>query len=130
MALPQEDIRRAAMAGQWYEDDKGRLKLAVSRYMEGAKAVQGLGAIKGIIVPHAGHVYSGPVAGYAYKQVQGKSYDAVVVIAPNHVDPGMRFSSVFPHGAYETPLGLLLVDDTIAKAIADFNASDDVKASN
>ena len=129
MAIPQKYIRESALAGQWYEGDKESLKLAVSRYMEGAKAVQGLGAIKGLIVPHAGHVYSGPVAGYAYKQVQGASYDAVVVIAPNHVDPGLRFSSVFPHGAYKTPLGLIPVDDSIAKAIADFDASDDVRAS-
>ncbi len=130
MAIPQANIRKSALAGQWYEGDKERLKLAVSRYMEGAKAVQGLGAIKGLIVPHAGHIYSGPVAGYAYRQVQGASYDAVVVIAPNHIPSGLRFSSVFPHGAYEIPLGLLPVDDTIAKAIADFNGSDDVKASD
>ena len=130
MEIRQEDIRRAAFAGSWYEGDADKLKNSVLRYMEHAKITHGLGDIKGLISPHAGHVYSGPVAGYAYKMIQGKSYDTVVVIAPNHYDPGLTFSSVFIRGAYETPLGLIHIDTKTAEAIANSDASDNVRASD
>ncbi|MHB9027741.1 MAG: AmmeMemoRadiSam system protein B, partial [Candidatus Latescibacterota bacterium] len=65
----------------------------------------------------------------AYRQIQGKQYDTVVIIAPNHVDPRLQFSSVLTHGAYETPLGVIPVDTGITQAIAAFDASDSVRPS-
>lgn len=129
MDTSQSNIRHSALAGSWYEADPARLRSVIEQYMRHAKATQGLGTVVGLVSPHAGHVYSGPVAAYAYRQVEGKHYDTVVVIAPNHVDSQLGFSSVLTSGAYETPLGSIPVDAEMAKAIADFNPSDNVRAS-
>ena len=129
MDTPQTNIRHSALAGTWYEADPVKLRANIEQYMRHATVTQGLGTIVGIVSPHAGHIYSGPVAAYAYRQIQGKQYDTVVVIAPNHVDSQLRFSSVLTSGAYETPLGAVTVDTEMAKAIADFDPSDNVRES-
>lgn len=130
MDIPQEDVRPAALAGTWYEGNPDKLRDTVEQYMKHAKLTRGLGDVIGIIAPHAGHVYSGPVAGYAYKQVLGQHFDVVVVIAPNHVDPRLTFSSVFTSGAYQTPLGVIPVDSETANAIVDHDAGGIIKASD
>ncbi|MBN1294033.1 MAG: AmmeMemoRadiSam system protein B [Candidatus Latescibacteria bacterium] len=130
MDSSNKDIRRAAYAGEWYSNDPVILRNTLSQYLENAKIGQGLGKIIGLISPHAGYMYSGPVAAYAYKQVQGKSYDSIVVIAPNHGDSHLGYSSVYTHGAYQTPLGVIPVDGKTAQAIVDYASSDDVRASD
>lgn len=80
MDTSQSNIRHSALAGSWYEADPARLRSVIEQYMRHAKATQGLGTVVGLVSPHAGHVYSGPVAAYAYRQVEGKHYDTVVVI--------------------------------------------------
>jgi len=130
MNISKQDIRPAVYAGSWYEGNPDRLRDSVERYMENAKLTRGPGKIIGIIAPHAGHVYSGPVAGYAYKHIIGEKFDTVVVVAPNHVDPRFNFTSVYTKGGYETPLGLIPVDIETARAIVDFDASDTIKESD
>ncbi len=70
----------------------------------------------GIVAPHAGYVYSGQVAAYAYKFICGNQYDAVVVIGPSH-----RYAfhgvSIYSGGGYETPLGIVPIDDVLALEI-------------
>ena len=130
MNIDQEDIRQAAYAGEWYSGDPDRLTKNISLYLGEAKINRGLGKILGLISPHAGFVYSGPVAAHAYKQVSGKSYDTIVVVAPNHGDSRLDFSSVYTRGAYKTPLGTIPVDVETAQAIVDCASADDVKASD
>ena len=69
-----------------------------------------------LIAPHAGYAYSGPTAGVAYRQIRGRSYDAVVVLAPSHRE-AFRGASVYAQGSYSTPLGLVPVDVELADAI-------------
>lgn len=130
MNINKQDIRAPAYAGSWYEGNPDRLRASVKSYMENAKFTHGPGKIIGIISPHAGHIYSGPVAGYAYKHIIGKKFDTVIVVAPNHSDQHLNFSSVYTRGGYDTPLGLIPVDVETAKAIVDFDKSDDVKESD
>jgi len=130
MNINRQDIREPAYAGSWYEGNPDKLRISVKNYMENAQLTPGLGKIIGIISPHAGHVYSGPVAGYAYKYVIGKKFDTVIIVAPNHSDPRLNFSSVYTRGGYDTPLGLVPVDVETARAIVDFDKMDDVKDSN
>jgi len=113
----------------WYDTDPDRLRNTIEMYLKHAKISSDLGRIIGLVSPHAGYRYSGPVAAYAYRQVQGKDYDTVVIIAPNHRDPLLSFSSVMTEGAYETPLGIVPVDTEMAKAIAGFDGSDNVRDS-
>ncbi|MFC1528302.1 AmmeMemoRadiSam system protein B [Candidatus Latescibacterota bacterium] len=129
MALNQEDIRSSALAGSWYDANPDKLKKTIDLYLEHAKISHDTGRIIGLISPHAGYMYSGPVAAHAYKQVKEKTYDTIVIVAPNHSDPRLNFSSVYTRGGYETPLGMVPVDVETAKAIVDFDPSDNVEES-
>jgi len=131
MGINDKDIRHSNIAGTWYTADPDKLREEIAHYMKRAKSHDELGKIVGLISPHAGYVYSGQVAAYAYKQVQGKKFDTVVVVAPDHSgDPRLNFSSVYTRGAYETPFGIVPVDQETAKAIVDFKASDNVEESD
>lgn len=126
------EIRHSALDSQWYgASSPSELRALVERFMNQAKDASIPGTIIGLISPHAGYRYSGPVAGYSYRQVRGKHYDTVVVVAPNHnAYLNLRFSSVFTGMAYETPLGSVTVDTKTAAAIAGADPNDTVKASN
>jgi hypothetical protein len=89
------------------------LRSDITRYFQNVPDRGLKGEIVGLIVPHAGYIYSGQVAAHAYKMIQGRKYDAVVLIGPSH---RVAFSgvSIYDNGAYETPLGLIPVDETIA----------------
>ncbi|MFC1490453.1 AmmeMemoRadiSam system protein B [Candidatus Latescibacterota bacterium] len=130
MNIDRQDIRPAAYAGSWYEGNPDRLKNTIESYMDEAESTAGLGKIIGIISPHAGHMYSGHVAGYAYKHILGEKYDTVVVVAPNHSNPNLNFTSVYTRGGYETPLGIIPVDSVAASAIVKYDSSDDIKESD
>ncbi len=130
MSNTNKPVRPAILARQgWYDADPDRLRASIDTYLRHAKVTRDLGQIIGIIAPHAGYRYSGPVAAYAYRQIMGKKYDTVVVVAPNHRDPRLSFTSVLTAGGYQTPLGTVPVDEDIAKAVADFDPTDNVRAS-
>jgi len=114
--IPEEDIRQPAVAGSWYSDNPAELRAQLEGYMVDLEDYK-LPDIRGIVCPHAGYIYSGPVAAYAYRQLQNRKYDDVIVVAPSHVE-AFLFASVYGRGAYETPLGLIPVDVELAKAIA------------
>jgi MEMO1 family protein len=110
-------IRKPAVAGTFYPGDKKGLETEVLGYINNAKPEEVNGRIIGIVSPHAGYVYSGPVAGFAYKLIMGKKYETVVVISPSHQE-FFRGCSVYNGDAYETPLGQIKVDKETAKSIA------------
>jgi hypothetical protein len=75
------------------------------------------GDIVALIVPHAGLVYSGSVAAYAYKAVVGRAYDVVVLVGPSH-HVGFEGVAIQRAGSFETPLGLVPISEVDAEAIA------------
>lgn len=105
----QFDIRPSPIAGQWYPGDPQRLALNVDRYIQEAKLPELMGDVVAIITPHAGHMYSGPVAGYAFATLQGYKPDIVAVVSPMHY-PYNEPLLTTAHTAYETPLGIIPVD--------------------
>jgi AmmeMemoRadiSam system protein B/AmmeMemoRadiSam system protein A len=117
MPTPSE-VRKPAVAGQFYPDDAEQLSTMVDTFLAQAEE---LGAEHpepiAIIVPHAGYVFSGQVAAYAFKQIEGVDYEAIVVVGTNHSAPGFRQVSVYAEGAFETPLGLVPVDTELAQAL-------------
>lgn len=115
-AMNEQEIRKAVVAGSWYTADPAALRNEISKYLENARLADIDGEIIALISPHAGYAYSGFTAAHAYKQVKGKQYDAVIVIAPSHRE---AFSgvSVFNKDGYETPLGIVPVEKTIANTI-------------
>ncbi len=109
-------LRRTAVAGTWYPDDPRRLAAAVDGYVAAADVDPAGGPPRALIAPHAGLMYSGPVAAFAYKAAHGVAYGSVVLVGPSHFVP---FSgvSLWADGAWETPLGPVRIDAALASAI-------------
>ena len=103
------DVRPSPLAGRWYDDDPDVLARSVDAFLDGAQLPELDGEVIAIIAPHAGHTYSGPVAGYAFAALRGRSPDLVAVIAPMH-HPYLEPLLTTQHDAYSTPLGDVLVD--------------------
>lgn len=103
------DIRPSPLAGRWYPANSKRLAESVDGYISRAQVPEISGKIAALISPHAGHLYSGPVAGYAFKSLQGKQADLVVILSPFHqFHPGALLTT--GHDAYQTPLGEIPID--------------------
>ena len=115
--LPPGRVRRAAVAGSWYPDDPGELAGMIDEMLAAVEPVDG--APIGLIVPHAGYAYSGPVAACGFKQLAGKQYDVAVVIASDHQAPLSNPISVWAEGGFETPLGVVPVDVELAQALVE-----------
>ena len=102
------DIRPSPIAGQWYPGDSRRLAAQVDRYIDDARLPEISGEVVAVMAPHAGHVYSGPVAGYAFAALRGATPDVVVVVSPMHY-PYFEPLITTSHEAYATPLGVIPV---------------------
>ncbi|MBN1484339.1 MAG: AmmeMemoRadiSam system protein B [Chloroflexia bacterium] len=108
-------LRSPAVAGAYYPGDPDELRQVVDGYLEDLAPTEGRPLA--LIVPHAGYVYSAPVAAHAYAELLGQQYDAVVLIGPNHQARGLTAVAVYAEGAWETPLGAVPVDTELAQAI-------------
>ncbi|MBS1200529.1 MAG: hypothetical protein H6R27_1207 [Proteobacteria bacterium] len=112
MTPPESDIRarHPAVAGLFYPDDPYELRAVVRGYLDAAPA-PAEAQPKALIVPHAGYVYSGPVAASAYRALVGRSrsIERVVLAGPSHRVPvaGIALPSV---AAFDTPLGRIPID--------------------
>jgi len=114
------NVRLPAVAGQFYSANPERLKLAVQQFLEDALPVAVDKPIA-IVVPHAGYLYAGQIMADGFRQVKGQDYATVVILGTNHGRnaASRNFSgiSVYPRGAYRTPLGDAPVDDSMASAL-------------
>ncbi len=81
----------------------------VDEYLDDAQLPELDGNVVAVIAPHAGHTYSGAVAGYAFSALRGRVPDLVAVIAPMH-HPYFEDLLTTSHAAYSTPLGKIPVD--------------------
>ena len=110
-----KSIRKPAVAGSFYPADPARLREMVKNYLETAgqtsSAESETKVPKAVIVPHAGYVYSGQVAAYAYLRLAcaRDSITRVVLLGPTHHVPveGLALSSA---REFETPLGRIPLD--------------------
>jgi AmmeMemoRadiSam system protein B len=100
--------REPAVAGQFYPGSKATLSKLVAELTQ--KNLQLKSAI-GIISPHAGFVYSGPVAGKVFSQL--KLPDVFIIMGPNHTGRGRPYSLV-KEGVWQTPLGKVEIDIDLA----------------
>jgi len=103
------DLRPSPIAGQWYSSDPGKLAQCIDGYITAAGESDINGEILGIIVPHAGHRYSGLVAGYAFSLLRGLQPEIVAVVSPMH-HPSAHPILTADHEAYLTPLGSIEID--------------------
>jgi MEMO1 family protein len=103
-----EDIRYNIVAGSFYPGNADTLKKQITEFLGKAEDKK-IKDIKALICPHAGYIYSGQVAAYSYRQIEGKKFDSIFIIAPSHSE-NFEFNSVYCGKAYQTPLGLVQVD--------------------
>ncbi len=108
-----ETVRSPAVAGSFYPDSPGVLSAQVGKFIDDAELKETEGELIGLIAPHAGYVYSGHVAGYAYKQLLEQSFDTVVLVGLSHryrIDG----AAIYARGAFRTPLGDIPIDEDLA----------------
>jgi MEMO1 family protein len=111
-----QHVRRAAVAGSWYPGRPAVLTAEVDRYLSAASETPAAERVIGLVAPHAGLVYSGPVAAWAYRAVQGGEYDVAVIVGPSH-RAGFNGVAVYPRGAFATPLGEIPIAEDVAAAV-------------
>ena len=103
------DTRPSPIVGQWYSSDARNLSAQVDGYIDAAQLPKLSGDVVAIMAPHAGHRYSGPVAGFSFSALRGLNPEIVAVISPMH-QPYREPILTTAHAAYETPLGSIPVD--------------------
>ena len=108
-ASADEKIRESVLAGTWYPGDPEVLRKQIKNFLKNVKTSSGNEKLLGLIVPHAGYRYSGQVAAHAYKLLENRSFETVVIIAPSHraLFEGV---SVYDRGGYRTPLGVVPIN--------------------
>jgi MEMO1 family protein len=114
--MAAEKIRESTIAGSWYPGDAKSLRGQVKGFLSRASVPPVEGELIGLVAPHAGYMYSGPVAGHAYKLLETHRFDRVLVLAPSH---RAQFSgaSVYHQGGYRTPLGVVPLDRELVDAL-------------
>jgi AmmeMemoRadiSam system protein B len=116
-----ETVRSPAVAGSFYPDSPKVLTAQVRKFINDATLTETDGKLIGLIAPHAGYVYSGHVAGYAYKQLMEHSFDTVVLVGLSHryrIDG----AAIYARGAFRTPLGDVPIDEDLASEIMRLNS--------
>jgi MEMO1 family protein len=109
-------IRPPAVAGTWYPGSAGALRREVEAHLAQAGSWSA-GSIRGVIAPHAGMMFSGPVAAYAYKAAATQTYDVAVLVGPSHFVAFDRVA-LYPEGAFATPFGNVTIDERGARAMS------------
>src|SRR4051812_43261884 len=77
-------VRRAAVAGTWYPGEPRKLTAELQGYLDRVEDSPVRGRLIGLISPHAGLRYSGPVAAHAYALLQGRAGLTAVLVGPSH----------------------------------------------
>jgi MEMO1 family protein len=104
-------VRHPAVAGRFYPKDRDTLLNDVKSYLPPrAASIPALGCL----VPHAGYIYSGAVAGAVYAQLD--LAQRCIVLCPNHTGKGHPLA-IMSSGVWETPLGSATLDSLLAGAL-------------
>lgn len=112
------DLRPSPIAGKWYPSNPERLANSIEGYILNSTLPPIEDQIVAVIAPHAGHIYSGPVAGYAFAPLRGLSPELVAVVSPMHYAYPQPVIST-AHEAYSTPLGDIRIDGETLAALND-----------
>ena len=108
-------IKPPSAAGTFYPKDKHKLAEMIDGFLASASPPV-FSHIYGLVVPHAGYIYSGQVAAWGFKTLRGKKYHSVIILAPSHFYD-FEGVSIFREGVFVTPLGELEIDSKIASQL-------------
>jgi AmmeMemoRadiSam system protein B/AmmeMemoRadiSam system protein A len=104
-------IRNPYVAGYFYPGSASELRAAIAKYVDKNAPKE---EVVGLLVPHAGYQYSGPVTGATISRIKFK--DTFIIMGPSHSGLGKPYS-VMPEGTWKTPLGNVEVDSELARKI-------------
>jgi hypothetical protein len=110
------------VAGGFYPADPKELTQMIDGLLAHNTVPPVAGPLVALICPHAGYVFTGPVAAACFAQLKGRKYTRVVVIAPSHF-VSFSFSSIYDGDAYATPLGNVPVDKDFRARLAQLSSS-------
>ncbi len=105
-------LRKAVVAGSFYPKDKEELRNQIKRFLEEARVPEVSGKLRVLILPHAGYLFSGKVAGFGFKLLSEKlnGIKRVILIGPSHHYPVINKIVADGNELWETPLGKVKVD--------------------
>ncbi len=118
-------IREAVVAGQFYSGTEKTLRKQIEGCFLEERGYGSLPSLKkqgagmiGMVVPHAGFIYSGAIASHAYGRLAETGFgETFIILGPNHTGMGSGVS-VMTAGSWKTPLGVVSVDEALAGAMA------------
>jgi AmmeMemoRadiSam system protein B len=117
MQTKYADVRPSPIAGSWYPKDAPQLREQLLAYLANVDLPAFSGEVSALILPHAGYYYSGQTAAYALKAIQGKTYQRIIILSPSH--QAYRADLITSgHDAYQTPLGMVPVDQKTVSQLA------------
>jgi AmmeMemoRadiSam system protein B len=102
-------IRKSSVAGAFYPANREDLRGIIEKLLSRSYGIAKTGAIIGVVVPHAGYIYSGYTASFAYNLIRNDERRKFILIGPKHSNYpyGTYF---YPGGMWETPLGTCKID--------------------
>ena len=108
-------VRKPVVAGSFYPADSSNLSSTIDQYLSRVD-VKLEGEIFGVVSPHAGYIYSGQTAAFAFKALENKDKKLVILLGPSHRYYVKGFS-VYDEGEWETPLGTVEIDGDFASKL-------------
>ena len=100
-----QKIRKPAVAGSFYPDEPDELRSLIEKFLDEAKVIKHHGSLRALIVPHAGYIYSGPVAAFAYKLLEKENFSKIILLGPSHYAAFIGAAQSGMDG-WQTPLGI------------------------
>ena len=103
------NIRKPAVAGTFYEADPDTLSRRIDDFLKEATPSGIPGNLRILVVPHAGHLFSGPVAAYGFKEILGRDFERIIILGPSH-QAYFEEIAIDDSDSWETPLGQVELD--------------------
>lgn len=115
-----QQIKKPVVNGAFYPGSPKILAAEIKRFLDWAEVAEKDKDVLALISPHAGYEYCGSVAAYGYKAIKGRPIRTVVIIGPSHYEyfDGV---SVYPQGAWQTPLGNVPVDAELSSTLIQYH---------
>ncbi|MAT56511.1 MAG: AmmeMemoRadiSam system protein B [Melioribacteraceae bacterium] len=117
-----KNIRQPYVAGMFYPRAKKELESSVEKLLEHNNYEKQFNSVKGIVAPHAGYVYSGKTAAFAFNALKNSNFETAVIISPSHREyfPGV---SIYNGDAFATPLGEVQINKEKSKQLTENSRS-------
>ena len=109
-------FRTPSVAGMFYPAAPKELKTLITNMLDITQPESNIENVFGLIIPHAGYIYSGKTAAYGFNLLKGKKFKTVIIISPSHREyfPGV---CIYEGDGYQTPLGFVEIDKELREKI-------------